>query len=502
VALLAAFAVLIPQYSGLSAQNFVRLGWPGLKVPDVEYRWAEAVNQSVPGGSHVLVPTDVGAWIVTFHHHVFPLVVRSYLHTTKGALDAEELLQRNAMQRFVDTPNLIEATPQQFRDGLDRFAVRAVCLRNSPSAATARAILEQAGFRQARRDEDYELWVRARAVTTQIDMDAANGGTEGLYLLVTMPALNEERTVGEVIRGVPRTIPGVRRIEVLVVDDGSEDRTAAEAELAGARVIRHAAIRGVGGAFHSALNYGLENGADLIVSLDADGQFNPADIPGADRAGGGRRGGVHHGVALQGSVPHARDDLEPTVGQPDDEPHHLVADPAAASTTSPAACAATAAARPLQLYLLARFTYTQEVFLNLAFREVRIKEVPIRVRGVREFGQSRVAGSLPRYALRTATIIIRSYRDYWPLQFFGMIALGLFARRDWVRRLLPLPLSEQRSVPPAHLGRGGGRRLRRPGGVGDPHRTDRRHAQSPPHLPGGVALPAAKRRAGDADAPG
>ena len=54
-------------------------------------------------------------------------------------------------------------------------------------------------------------------------------------------------------------------------------------------------------------------------------------------------------------------------------------------------------------------------------------EVPIRVRGEREFGQSRVAGSLWRYGLRTATIIVRSYRDYWPLQFFGVIALALLA---------------------------------------------------------------------------
>ncbi len=160
IGLLAAFALLIPQYGGLSPQNFVRLGWPALKVPDAEYRWAAAVNQSVPRGSHVLVPTDVGAWVVTFHHNVFPVVVRTYLHSAAGALTHEEVLQRNAMQRFVDKPKLIKATPQQFRDGLDRFAVRAVCLRNTPAAATARAILEQASFRQAQRDEDYELWVR------------------------------------------------------------------------------------------------------------------------------------------------------------------------------------------------------------------------------------------------------------------------------------------------------------------------------------------------------
>jgi hypothetical protein len=81
----------------------------------------------------------------------------------------------------------------------------------------------------------------------------------------------------------------------------------------------------------------------------------------------------------------------------------------------------------LQLYLLARFTYTQEVFLNLAYRQVPIVEVPIRVRGQREVGRSRVAGNLWRYGFRTAVIIVRSYRDYRPLRFFGTLALGCLA---------------------------------------------------------------------------
>ena len=287
---------------------------------------------------------------------------------------------------------------------------------------------------------------------------------------------------------------------MLVVDDGSEDRTAAEAELAGARVIRHAAIRGVGGAFHSALNYGLEHGADLIVSLDADGQFNPADIPAL----------IAPVVAGEAEFTTASRFKDPTL-TPEMTWSRLWGNRMMSRIISSltrqrfydVSCGMRCYGRraALQLYLLARFTYTQEVFLNLAFREVRIIEVPIRVRGVREFGQSRVAGSLPRYALRTATIIIRSYRDYWPLQFFGVIALALLAARDGFGGFFLFHYLRTRSVPPAHLGGGRGRRLRRPGGVGDPHRSDRRHAQSPPHLPRGVALPAAQRRSGDADAP-
>lgn len=253
-----------------------------------------------------------------------------------------------------------------------------------------------------------------------------SGEAAGLYLLVTIPALNEETTVGQVIRGVPRNIPGIGVVEVLVVDDGSEDRTAEEAERAGARVIRHPSIRGVGGAFHSALTYCLDQGADLIVSLDADGQFDPADIPAL----------IAPVVAGQAEFTTASRFKDPTL-TPRMSWTRLWGNRLMSRLISyltrqrfyDVSCGMRCYGRraALQLYLLARFTYTQEVFLNLAFREVRIVEVPIRVRGEREFGRSRVAGSLWRYAFRTVAIIVRSYRDYWPLHFFGFIALVLLA---------------------------------------------------------------------------
>ena len=160
VVLLAAFALLVPRYNGLSGENGVRLTWPGLKVPDAAYRWAAAVNESVPPGSHVAVASEIGTWIVTLHNHVYPLVVRDYLRASRDRFIAEEVRHRMAMQRFLDTPELVEATPGQFQDGLDRFEVRAVCLVNAPRAAAARTVLQQAGFRPTLRREDYDLWVR------------------------------------------------------------------------------------------------------------------------------------------------------------------------------------------------------------------------------------------------------------------------------------------------------------------------------------------------------
>lgn len=102
---------------------------------------------------------------------------------------------------------------------------------------------------------------------------------EGLDLVVIIPALDEQATIAEVIEGIPRTMPGVSSIRVVVVDDGSTDGTGAKAAACGAEVIRHGRSYGVGAAFQTGITRALEMGAELIVSLDADGQFDPATIP-------------------------------------------------------------------------------------------------------------------------------------------------------------------------------------------------------------------------------
>ncbi|RLI11614.1 glycosyltransferase family 2 protein [Candidatus Bathyarchaeota archaeon] len=92
-----------------------------------------------------------------------------------------------------------------------------------------------------------------------------------MYVSVVIPALNEERTVAEVVKGVLRFAD-----EVIVVDDGSTDRTAELAKLAGARVVRHPRRLGAWRAVKT--GFRLARG-DVIVTMGADGQHNPADIP-------------------------------------------------------------------------------------------------------------------------------------------------------------------------------------------------------------------------------
>lgn len=94
--------------------------------------------------------------------------------------------------------------------------------------------------------------------------------------MIVIPAYNEEESVGAVIRAVHADLPDV---DCVVVDDGSRDRTAAEAEAAGARVLRLPFNLGVGGAMRLGFQYAKRVGYGVVVQIDADGQHNPEDVP-------------------------------------------------------------------------------------------------------------------------------------------------------------------------------------------------------------------------------
>lgn len=95
-----------------------------------------------------------------------------------------------------------------------------------------------------------------------------------MKVLAIIPAYKEEGRVGATVRGVPEYLT-----DVLVVDDGSPDRTADEARAAGATVLRQEPNRGKGAALLLGFAYALGNDYDAVVTLDADGQHDPAAIP-------------------------------------------------------------------------------------------------------------------------------------------------------------------------------------------------------------------------------
>ena len=101
-----------------------------------------------------------------------------------------------------------------------------------------------------------------------------------MKLVVTIPAYNEEKTIAGVIEGIPRQINGINFVEILVVDDGSTDGTVEQARRAGVdKILSHQENQGLGVAFKDGLGAALGAGADIIVNIDADGQYNAAEIP-------------------------------------------------------------------------------------------------------------------------------------------------------------------------------------------------------------------------------
>ncbi len=99
-----------------------------------------------------------------------------------------------------------------------------------------------------------------------------------MKLAIIIPAYNEATVIGKVIRGLPKTFDSIHETQVIVVDDGSLDDTAKIASAAGARVVSHPINLGAGAATQTGIEAALRQGADILVTFDADGQHHGEDI--------------------------------------------------------------------------------------------------------------------------------------------------------------------------------------------------------------------------------
>ncbi len=218
-------------------------------------------------------------------------------------------------------------------------------------------------------------------------------------VVVVIPALDEEATIGEVVSRVPRRIAGVGLVEVIVVDDGSADETAARAVAAGADgIVHHAQRRGLVHSFKDGVQEALRRGATVVVTLDADGQHDPAQIPDliapllageADIALGARP----LSTATEGMSP-AR------------KYGNIAGSRVASSVLGVQLADATSGYRAftrealLRLNVVSRYTYTLETLIEAARKHLTIAEVEVPVLP-RLHGESRMTHSITRYIRRT-----------------------------------------------------------------------------------------------------
>lgn len=252
-------------------------------------------------------------------------------------------------------------------------------------------------------------------------MSANHDTGQGLSLLVVVPCLNEENTVGWVVSNIPRDIDGIASVDVLVYDDGSSDKTAQRAREAGAEVISQSSNRGLGATFRDAVGIALSKGVDIMVHIDGDGQFDPADIPLL----------VKPVVAEQAHMVTASRFLDknlipdmPRIKLWGNRGVAFIVRLLSGKRFKDVSCGFRVFSREtlLRMNLFGSFTYTQESFLDLIFKDLTILEIPVKVRGVREFGTSRIASSIPRYAFRSLKIMLRAFISYRPFRLFFSIA--------------------------------------------------------------------------------
>jgi glycosyltransferase involved in cell wall biosynthesis len=241
-----------------------------------------------------------------------------------------------------------------------------------------------------------------------------------MKLIVQIPCLNEEATLPETLRAIPRTIAGVDVVEVLVIDDGSTDDTSRVARAHGVEhIVRFTRRKGLAAGFMAGLDACLRLGADVIVNTDADHQYPGEEIPRliapllsgeADMVIGDRETAqVEHFSwmkrRLQG------------VGS-------WVVRKVSGTTVADATSGFRALNREaaLRINIVSEFTYTLESIIQAGKKKMAVVHLPVRARNTRP---SRLFSSNWDYVKRSAATILRIYAMYEPFKVFVLIGSAL-----------------------------------------------------------------------------
>jgi glycosyltransferase involved in cell wall biosynthesis len=254
-----------------------------------------------------------------------------------------------------------------------------------------------------------------------------------MKLVIQIPAWNEEATIASTIAALARAVEGFDAVEILVIDDGSSDGTAAAAAGAGARVVRLPLHRGLAHAFTVGLTAALSAGADVIVNTDADGQYDPADLPRlVEPIRSGRADIVlgDRGVATLSYFSPFKRALQRLGAR---AVRLLSGVPVWDATTGYRAFSRTAAAH---LNCFTTFTYTLETLIQAGQAGLAVASVPVAARQVDR--PSRLVRSNLSYVGISLATLARLVVLYRPLRLllliaagFVLVSLALFVRFAW-----------------------------------------------------------------------
>jgi glycosyltransferase involved in cell wall biosynthesis len=240
-------------------------------------------------------------------------------------------------------------------------------------------------------------------------------------LLIQIPCLNEAQTLPATLADLPKNIPGIDAIEVLVIDDGSRDGTADVARACGVdHIVRLRRNKGLAAAFQAGIDACLKAGADFIVNTDADNQYAGAEIP-------------------RLIAPLLRGEADIVIGDRNiAELRHMswrkrqlqrlgswvvrqVSNTSVPDTTSGFRAYTRDAA--LRMTIVSEFSYTLESIIQAGKKRMAIAHVPISVNP--RTRESRLFDSVFSYIKRSGATIVRIYAMYEPLKVFTYLGLTI-----------------------------------------------------------------------------
>ncbi len=254
-----------------------------------------------------------------------------------------------------------------------------------------------------------------------------------MKLVIQIPCLNEEATLAATLADLPRSLPGVDTIEILIIDDGSTDRTAEVArELGAHRVARFPANQGLARAFERGLQEALAMGADIIVNTDADNQYSGQDIGKLIEPLLEGRADIVVGTRPIDDIDHFSP-LKKSLQKLGSSVVRRLSRTSVPDATSGFRAYNRNAA--LKLTVVTAFTYTLETLIQGSQKQLAITHVPIRTNP--KTRESRLFGSMRSYIQRSLGTMARVYLMYQPLKIFlGLCGLFLGAAFVLLARFL------------------------------------------------------------------
>lgn len=243
-----------------------------------------------------------------------------------------------------------------------------------------------------------------------------------MKLIVQIPCFNEEHTLPQTLADIPRQIDGIDEIEILVIDDGSTDRTAEVARSLGVdHIVRHKRNRGLARAFRTGLDACLRLGADIIVNTDGDNQYAGRDIARlcapilrgeADIVIGDRQTDrIAHFSPWKKRLQKAGSAVVRALSETD------VVDVVSGFRALSRDAA-------IHLNILSPFSYTVEMVIQAGKKHMAIVSVPVGTNP--QTRASRLFRSVPAFVRDQLTTIVRMYSMYQPLRVFFLIGMVLF----------------------------------------------------------------------------